>query len=69
MEPETHSTLTLPQPDAGHVDRLIADAERHPLGIDFLHEGDLGVVAVMFGVHAFTVEAARERLSAGRLAG
>lgn len=44
------------------VDELIARAELHPLGVEFLSEGSLDSVAAGFGTHAFTVEAARERL-------
>ncbi len=54
------------QPTSAEVGRLIEDARRHPLGIEFLIEGELGAVAVTFGVHAFTVDAARRRLSATR---
>jgi len=50
------------QPTSTEVGRLIEDAHRHPLGIEFLLEGELGSVAVTFGVHAFTVDAARRRL-------
>lgn len=50
------------QPDAQDVERLIEAARRHPLGLKFLIDGDLGAVAVLFGVHAFAVEAARDRL-------
>ncbi len=44
------------------VDDLIARARKHPLGIEFLRDGLLGSVAAAFGAHAFTVEAARQRL-------
>lgn len=44
------------------VDALIERARAHPLGIDFLLHGHLGSVAAMFHTHAFTVEAARDRL-------
>lgn len=44
------------------VDDLIARARRHPLGIEFLLSGLLASVAIVLGVHAFTVEAARRRL-------
>ena len=47
------------------VDSLIAHAEAHPLGVRFLVEGHLGSVATTFRTHAFTVDAARERLRAG----
>ncbi len=44
------------------VDDLIARARKHPLGTGFLLTGFLGSVAIALGAHAFTVEAARERL-------
>ncbi len=44
------------------VDELIARAEKHRLGIEFLLDGYLGSVAAEFGAHAFTVEAARAKL-------
>ncbi len=50
------------RPSPGDVDDLIAAAGRHPLGLDFLLHGDLCAVAIMFQAHAFTVDAARERL-------
>lgn len=46
------------------IARLIGRAERHPLGVTFLRDGSLDSVAATFGVHAFTVEAARARLEA-----
>lgn len=54
-------------PITGHADPtlvedLIARARKHPLGLTFLLTGLLGSVAIAFGAHAFTVEAARERL-------
>jgi hypothetical protein len=52
-------------PSAGEVEALIATAEQHPLGLEFLREGDLAAVAIMFGTHAFTVHAARQRLAPG----
>lgn len=48
--------------DPGVVDRLIARAKKHPLGIEFLVSGFLATVAITLGAHAFTVEAARRRL-------
>lgn len=54
------------QPTSAEVGRLIEDAQRHPLGLQFLIEGELGSVAVTFGVHAFTVDAARRRLGAAQ---
>lgn len=44
------------------VDDLISCARSHPLGLEFLLRGYLGSVAVELHAHAFTVEAARERL-------
>jgi hypothetical protein len=49
-------------PSDEEVDRLIDRAKSHPLGVRFLVEGHLGSVATMFGAHAFTVDAARDRL-------
>lgn len=50
------------RPSSAEVAQLIEEARRHPLGIEFLREGELGSVAVTFGVHAFTVDAARRQL-------
>lgn len=52
------------QEDPGEVDALIERARAHPLGVDFLVGGYLGSVAAAFRTHAFTVEAARQRLGA-----
>lgn len=52
------------RPDPSEIDRLLAAARSHPLGVEFLMNGYLGSVAVTFGVHAFAVEAARERVGA-----
>ncbi len=43
---------------------LIAAAAKHPLGIQFLLEGELCAVATMLRAHPFTVDAARERIRA-----
>ena len=51
------------EPTAAEVDALIHAASHHALGLDFLRRGHLGTVAVTFQAHAFTVVAARERLS------
>jgi hypothetical protein len=48
------------------VDELIERARAHPLGTEFLEEGYLDSVAAGFQAHAFTVEAARERLKKAR---
>jgi hypothetical protein len=50
------------RPKDHEVEALIAAAEKHPLGTEFLIEGHLGTVAITFKAHAFTVEAARHRL-------
>lgn len=44
------------------VDDLIARAQTDPHGLELLRCGHLGTVAITFGTHAFTVEAARARL-------
>jgi hypothetical protein len=53
-------------PSIPEIEALIAAAEKHPLGVEFLLEGDLGAVAISFGAHAFTVDAARQRLRTSR---
>ena len=50
------------RPSADEVNDLIARACVHRFGLEFLMNGYLGSVAAEFGVHAFTVEAARERV-------
>ncbi|HEU5161679.1 MAG TPA: hypothetical protein VFV54_00905 [Thermoanaerobaculia bacterium] len=52
----------VPPDDPNLVERLIARAKRHPLGLEFLASGLLATVAITLGAHAFTVEAARRRL-------
>ncbi|MCC6741208.1 MAG: hypothetical protein IT452_19360 [Planctomycetia bacterium] len=44
------------------VDDLIERAKQHPLGVEFLSSGYIDSVAAGLETHAFTVEAARERL-------
>jgi hypothetical protein len=44
------------------VEALIETARKHPLGLEFLLNGDLSAVAATFQAHAFTVDAAREHL-------
>lgn len=57
------------QPKPEEVEDLIARAKAHELGLEFLREGAADAVAAVFGVHAFTVDAARRRLDdAGRTA-
>lgn len=41
---------------------LIRRADDHALGRDFLLHGALGAVAATFGVHAYVVDAVRDRL-------
>jgi len=55
-------------PSAKEVADLIERAGVHPLGLDFLRHGAQEAVAATFGVHAFTVDAARRLLddAAGR---
>ena len=52
-----------PKPE--EVADLIARAKAHELGLDFLRNGSQDAVAAMFGVHAFTVDAARRQLEQG----
>ncbi len=55
-----------PGPGTGDVESLISRARAHALGLEFLLRGAPDSVAVTFGVHAFVVDAARDRLrSAG----
>jgi hypothetical protein len=54
-------------PHEGHarpedVEALIERARTHPLGLPFLERGALESVAAIFGVHAFVVDSARDRL-------
>ncbi len=62
------ASLNPPEPpavapdDPNLVERLIARAKKHPLGLEFLASGLLATVAITLGAHAFTVEAARRRL-------
>ena len=49
-------------PDVREVHDLIRRAEEHPLGLGYLQEGFQDSVAATFGVSAFVVDAARERL-------
>ena len=50
------------QPSPEQVKRLIDAARKHPLGVEFLLEGDLGAVIITFQTHASTVDAARDQL-------
>jgi len=50
------------RPGTGDVESLISRARDHALGLEFLVRGAHDAVAVTFGVHAFVVDAARDRL-------
>ncbi len=50
------------EPAPGEIETLIARARAHPLGLEFLLDGDLSAVAATFQAHAFTVDAARQQL-------
>lgn len=58
----SRATSLAEPPCESAVERLIAEARHHPLGLEFLLEGEPGCVAATFGTHAFTVDAARQRL-------
>ncbi len=47
------------RPTTQEVNGLLQRAADHHLGTDFLVNGSLDSVAATFGVHAFTVDAAR----------
>lgn len=49
-------------PAPAEIDALIESAKRHPLGLEYLKDGAPDSVAFTFGVHAFVVDAAREKL-------
>lgn len=53
----------LKQEEAGDPEQLLAAAEAHPLGLEFLAEAPFETAAVIFGVHPFLVLRARELLS------
>lgn len=61
--PERHNGLQGFQPCESEVQSLIGKAKGHELGMDFLKTGALDSVAAMFEVHAFTVDAARQKLN------
>ncbi len=50
-------------PSPADVDSLINRAGTHELGVDFLKTGSPDAVAAMFEVHAFVVDAAREKIN------
>lgn len=61
-EPAWDGLFQIFRPTPDQISRLITAARNHPLGVEFLLNGDLGAVAVTFETHAFTVEAARDLL-------
>jgi hypothetical protein len=48
------------RPTFHEMENLVATARNHPLGTEFLLNGDLCAVAITFGTHVFTVEAVRD---------
>ena len=50
-------------PTETEIQDLIERAKSHDLGIEFLLNGSLDAVAATFNVHAFVIDAARDRLS------
>lgn len=63
-----HERRSVFRPTPEQVADLIERARAHTLGLDFLRHGSQDAVAAVFGVHAFTVDAARRQLddAAGR---
>ena len=55
-------------PARAEVEALIRRADDHTLGTEFLRHGALDAVAATFGVHAFVIDAARERLAGTKTA-
>ena len=64
MDQHTTSTGEAPVIRETDILDLIRRADGHELGRDFLLNGSLGSVAAMFGVHAFLVDAVRDKLEA-----
>lgn len=62
MNDSERDDLPFYRPQPREIEELIATARQHPLGVEFLLDGDLGSVAITFGANAFTVEAARDQL-------
>jgi len=57
-----HERRSVFRPTPEQVADLIERARAHALGVEFLRHGSQDAVAAVFGVHAFTVDAARRRL-------
>jgi hypothetical protein len=57
-----HSARCRFRPTPEQVADLIERACGHELGLEFLRKGAPDAVAAAFGVHAFTVDAARRQL-------
>lgn len=51
------------KPSKREVEKLIARAREHPLGLGYLKDGAADSVSATFGVHAFVVDSARDRLT------
>ncbi len=65
---ELHDGDDLPsrfEPTREQIDDLIRRATEHELGLEFLRTGSQDAVAAIFGVHAFTVDAARRVITDG----
>ncbi len=58
-----HDCRSRYEPTAEEVADLVERSGRHELGLDFLRYGSQDSVAAAFGVHAFTVDAARKQLA------
>jgi len=64
-DPRRRSPLGIETSDQD-VDGLISRAEHHPLGLEFLKNGDLQAVSATFETSAFVVDTARQRLTPRR---
>jgi hypothetical protein len=62
MANDTRSMSEQFRASSHQIESLIGKANLHPLGLNFLLEGDLCAVAITFGVTVFAVEAARDNL-------
>jgi len=62
-QPWPTSPVHFAPPPRGPED-VVGEAERHPLGVEFLIRGQLETVAVTFGAHPDVVLAARDLLDA-----
>lgn len=60
--PPSSAATSRAAPSSSVVEDLIRRAVAHPLGVSYLLHGAPDSVAATFGVHAFAVDQARERL-------